>query len=246
MALIDHSEFAAGAATTSFIERHFATSGDQIRAAGPELRTRALAALLLFEARGSAANGRGGTQGWSSTGLAVWPLRLAIADHQHQAHVSVIGTNHYMVVLGSDMVEISIAERSDGEIRFTARGLQQTARFAMHEGTLYLDLSGTTIAARETTLGTGGAARKEASGRLVAPMNGAIVGVHAREGDSVSKGQRIVVLEAMKMQHEICAERDGVIEKILIKPGDQVATRQVLVELKADVTAAQKSAEVAS
>jgi biotin carboxyl carrier protein len=63
-------------------------------------------------------------------------------------------------------------------------------------------------------------------------MNGAIVSVLANPGDRVAKGQRVVVLEAMKMQHEISAERDGMIDKILVKPGDQVATRQLLVELK--------------
>ena len=74
--------------------------------------------------------------------------------------------------------------------------------------------------------------------RLLAPMNGAIVSVLAKPGDPVAKGQRIVVLEAMKMQHEISAERDGTIDKILVKPGDQVATRQLLVELKPEENAA--------
>ena len=74
-------------------------------------------------------------------------------------------------------------------------------------------------------------------------MNGAIVGVLASPGDRVVKGQRIVVLEAMKMQHEICAERDGTIDKILVKPGDQVATRQLLVELKTEVSATQDRME---
>ena len=57
-------------------------------------------------------------------------------------------------------------------------------------------------------------------------MNGVIVNVLAKPDDPVAKGQCVVVLEAMKMQHEIVAERDGVIDKILVKPGDQVATRQ--------------------
>jgi biotin carboxyl carrier protein len=65
--------------------------------------------------------------------------------------------------------------------------------------------------------------------------------VLAKPGDPVARGQRIVVLEAMKMQHEISAERDGTIAKILVKPGDQVATRQLLVELKTDESAAAAS-----
>jgi biotin carboxyl carrier protein len=47
----------------------------------------------------------------------------------------------------------------------------------------------------------------------------------------------------MKMQHEICAERDGTIDQILIKPGDQVATRQLLVELASAVSAAKDRTE---
>ena len=66
---------------------------------------------------------------------------------------------------------------------------------------------------------------------LRAPMNGRIVAVHAKAGDVVHKGQRLVVLEAMKMQHEITAECDGRIETLAVQVGDQVATRQVLVAL---------------
>ena len=74
-------------------------------------------------------------------------------------------------------------------------------------------------------------------------MNGAIVSVLAKPGDSVARGQRVVVLEAMKMQHEIGAERDGIVGKILVKPGDQVATRQILVELEPEANAAHGRTE---
>jgi geranyl-CoA carboxylase alpha subunit len=82
--------------------------------------------------------------------------------------------------------------------------------------------------------------------RLLAPMNGVIVNVLAKPDDPVAKGQCVVVLEAMKMQHEIVAERDGSIGKILVKPGDQVATRQLLAELKPDQEVAPPREEAAS
>ena len=62
-------------------------------------------------------------------------------------------------------------------------------------------------------------------------MNGRLVAVLAKPGDAVRKGQRVVVLEAMKMQHEIAATRDGVIASVAVKEGDQVATRAVLAAL---------------
>jgi geranyl-CoA carboxylase alpha subunit len=63
-------------------------------------------------------------------------------------------------------------------------------------------------------------------------MNGKVVALLVAEGESVAKGQRLVVVEAMKMQHEVTAGCAGTITRVAVKPGDQVKTRQLLVELK--------------
>jgi geranyl-CoA carboxylase alpha subunit len=97
---------------------------------------------------------------------------------------------------------------------------------------LHLDVAGRTAAFRESSLEAANAGDRRAGSQLLAPMNGAVVAVLARVGESVKKGQRIVIVEAMKMQHEIAAERDGVLARILVKAGDQVATRQLLGELQ--------------
>jgi len=244
IATLRHPAFIVGEATTAFIEMNFSVGSEAMRHPVPDPRTIALAAVLLFEARArGAANARGAAQGWSSTGIAVSPLRLTIGDADHPASITAAGTDRYSVTLGDDMIEVSIEERHTDAVRFIALGLQQTARFAVHDRTLYLDLDGMTATVRDTALDIGRLARRDGSSRLLAPMNGAIVGVLAGPGDRVAKGQRIVVLEAMKMQHEICAERDGTIDKILVKPGDQVATRQLLAELKPETGAKQDRIE---
>jgi geranyl-CoA carboxylase alpha subunit len=232
IAMLRHPEFATGAATTDFIDRYFPAGSQAMRAPELDKRTLALAAVLLFEAHSRTANIPSIAQNWSSTGVAVWPLRLTLGNAHRTASIMTIGTNAYVVTLNDDAVEVSIDQRGGGAVRFTASGLQQTAHFAVQNGTLHLDLNGQVFTLRETTLDAGDSARRDGASRLVAPMNGAIVSVLAKPGDPVAKGQRIVVLEAMKMQHEINAERDGTIAKILVKPGDQVATRQLLVELK--------------
>jgi geranyl-CoA carboxylase alpha subunit len=234
ISMLRHPAFVAGDATTSFIEQYFPAGGEARQRPKLDLRIAAVAAILLFEARSPQTFGG---QAWSSTGAPSWPLRLTVGDAHQQAIVMVIGKDHYLVALGSHMLEVSIEERQGGAVRFTASGVQQTARFALHEGTVHLDINGLVAAVRETTLEPSAASRRDASSRLVAPMNGAIISVAAKPGDTVAKGQLIVVLEAMKMQHEITAERDGTIDKVLVKPGDQVATRQLLVELKAEASA---------
>ncbi|RZI99361.1 MAG: acetyl/propionyl/methylcrotonyl-CoA carboxylase subunit alpha [Brevundimonas sp.] len=81
----------------------------------------------------------------------------------------------------------------------------------------------------------GGSASGPASdGALRAPMPGKIVATPAKAGDAVTKGQPIVVLEAMKMEHALVAPYDGVVGEIGVTIGDQVGADAVL----ATVTAA--------
>ncbi len=60
------------------------------------------------------------------------------------------------------------------------------------------------------------------AGRLTAPMPGKVVSFQVKAGDTVSRGQALAVMEAMKMEHTIAAPADGVVAEILYAPGDQV------------------------
>jgi geranyl-CoA carboxylase alpha subunit len=78
------------------------------------------------------------------------------------------------------------------------------------------------------------AERKDAAGAgaIRAPMAGKIIKLATTPGATVAKGDLLVVLEAMKMEHELRAATDGTIDTISIKPGDQVAMRQLLISVK--------------
>jgi geranyl-CoA carboxylase alpha subunit len=67
-----------------------------------------------------------------------------------------------------------------------------------------------------------------------AAINGKVVDVAAAVGTTVALGDRLVVLEAMKMEHEIRAARPGRIAGVGVKPGDQVVPGQVLVRYEGD------------
>ncbi len=64
-----------------------------------------------------------------------------------------------------------------------------------------------------------------------APMPGTINAVKVKAGDSVTKGQVLVILEAMKMENEIMAEADGVVASVAVNQGQSVNTGDVLVTL---------------
>jgi pyruvate carboxylase len=64
-----------------------------------------------------------------------------------------------------------------------------------------------------------------------APMPGLVVGVSAHEGDRVARGDRLLSIEAMKMETGVFADRDGVVAEVLVSAGTQVDTKQLLMVL---------------
>ena len=67
------------------------------------------------------------------------------------------------------------------------------------------------------------AAAAPAGGKMVvSPLPGVVIDVCVKEGEAVKRGQKLAVLEAMKMENEILSESDGTVTKIFVKKGDSV------------------------
>jgi biotin carboxyl carrier protein len=72
-------------------------------------------------------------------------------------------------------------------------------------------------------------------------MNGSVVEVRVQEGEFVEAGQTLLVLESMKMQHQLTASISGRVEAVLTAAGDQVRPRQLLVRLAAEETEGEEA-----
>ncbi|MBQ6550537.1 MAG: biotin/lipoyl-binding protein [Lachnospiraceae bacterium] len=68
----------------------------------------------------------------------------------------------------------------------------------------------------------------QGSVQIVSPMPGKILGIKAKAGDAVKKGQAIIILEAMKMENEIVAPQDGTVASINVNEGASVEAGAVL------------------
>lgn len=71
--------------------------------------------------------------------------------------------------------------------------------------------------------------------RLKAPMPGKILEVLVKTGDTVSAGDTLVVLEAMKMQNAILASKKGIIKKVHVKENDTISKSDLLIELQKEI-----------
>jgi 3-methylcrotonyl-CoA carboxylase alpha subunit len=80
--------------------------------------------------------------------------------------------------------------------------------------------------------GGGGGGGAASDGVLLSPMPGRVLSVDVRQGDRVSKGQKLVTLEAMKMEHSMAAPFDGVVAELAVQAGTQVTEGELLVKVE--------------
>lgn len=76
--------------------------------------------------------------------------------------------------------------------------------------------------------------RPRAAGRtsVTAPMPGVVLSVEVGVGSAVTRGQTLLVLEAMKMKNDLKAEFDGIVSRVAVGPGDQVKHGDLLIEFE--------------
>jgi biotin carboxyl carrier protein len=69
------------------------------------------------------------------------------------------------------------------------------------------------------------------AGYVKSPLPGVILEIHVKEGDKVSVGQRLITLEAMKMENNINADKEGIVKSIKVNKGDSVLEGDTLIEI---------------
>ena len=67
---------------------------------------------------------------------------------------------------------------------------------------------------------------------IKAPLPGTIISVLIRPGDKVAMGQKLLTMEAMKMENNVLSEKDGIVRTLNVKPGDTVMQNDILCEIE--------------
>lgn len=217
----------AGRVTTNFIEEGLRTGELAARDSAAELR--AVAAVAASEAKKLKALSRS-TDVWSS--LSGWRG----SSPSVAAGFTIVGSEEFFAsVSGSDPFEVRINSlkykvQSDGG-EWLVDG---TAVVIRPNESVPNELAVLVWAGAQVELRVGASARHiddEIAAHLVAPMPGTVIAIRAALGDEVLKGQELVVVEAMKMEHAIVSPFDGCIAAVNCSVGDQVSRGLVLVDV---------------
>jgi 3-methylcrotonyl-CoA carboxylase alpha subunit len=130
--------------------------------------------------------------------------------------------------------DLRLAVRHGGETRVVDVGADEEIGgvATAHGDTMLVFSEGQAFAFSLPGAGGGAGAGAASDGTLLSPMPGRVIAVDARQGDKVSKGQKLVTLEAMKMEHSLTAPFHGVVAEINAVEGGQVTEGTLLVRIE--------------
>ena len=231
--ILEHPQFAQGRTDTAFLVRNPPEQLGKPLPTDVEERCAAAAAALAAQA------GRRSSTRVQSTIPSGWrnnPSQLQMVEftgHQGQIEVGYrLGSDGAHITVGGEAIEVTglvaceaqrVGLEVDGVLRWY--GVNRVG------GTHYVDgPAGLSRLVEKERYPAPAVA--EQSGSLQAPMPGRVIEVSPQVGDRVEKGQVLVVMEAMKMEHGLRAPHCGKVVSVLASPGQQVESGQVLVVME--------------
>ncbi|VDC27517.1 acetyl-CoA carboxylase biotin carboxylase subunit [Pseudogemmobacter humi] len=236
-ALARHPGFRAGEVDTGLIARDLALLTARPALPAPVPALAALAALgLPRETAGADPWDR--LTGWRAWGEAEEFVTLDNGGERLSFRVVHLGGGSFRVESGADACRLSVTRDGSG-LRVTADGLRFAAEtlvgsgrvLVWHDGFCHAFTLPDPLAMAETDA-VGG--KMGGGDSLIAPMPGLVSAVRTAPGAAVRKGDPLLVLEAMKMEHILTAPRDGIVADLLVAERDQVADGTLLLRLEAE------------
>lgn len=230
--ILRHQVFAEGGATTAFIEQHF-SEDPSIKSAPPSEHTLGLAAIILYTHSGRKSAHHPDLMSWRNCAAAQWHYQLAHEGEVFNLSLSVESRSpypRYSVHHRDHEITMEIVSVNRQQCVYLHDGIRQCIEFHFDDERLYLNGEFGNAAFENVTYAPRSSS-ESGDGRVLASMDGSIVEVLVKLGEHVVKGQTLVVLEAMKMEHQLKADVEGVVQSVNVRSGDQVKIRQLLVSV---------------
>ena len=223
--ILRHPAFLAGDTDTAFFDTHGLDVLSRPIAQGRSEQLSALAAALADASsnRQRARVNAGLPAGWRN--LRSQPQRKTYDDIVVEYSIGRGGLT--CSVDGVSLDDVELVEHTPMSVTLDDRGIRRTFEVHSYGSAVFVDSALGPVRLVRAPRFTD-PADEVAAGSLLAPMPGSVIRVAAAQGDTVTMGQPILWLEAMKMEHTITAPADGVLTELNVQQGQQVEVGQVL------------------
>jgi len=231
--------FANAELDTGLIERNRDELISKTASIGNDFLAAAAFAELAEEERAAAERARGSgdpyspwhsVDGWRLNEQSHHDFVFTDGEHAHAVRV-IFGPRGLRVRIGSDELALGGEPLPDGRLLMRLDGRAFPARAVRHGSDWHIFSAGDfrKLALRPPLQAAEADTR---AGSLAAPMPGKVIQVLAKAGAQVKKGEPLLILEAMKMEHTITAPVDGVVKEVHYAPGELVLEGVALVTLE--------------
>jgi 3-methylcrotonyl-CoA carboxylase alpha subunit len=228
--VIGDEDFAAAKLDTGFIERRKAALMPLPSAPTPDA---ALAAAALFRVHAPAAPSDPWARrdGWRLNAPNA-PQTLVFRRGEEERAVSATASPRgWELAIGERTLEGKVDVTADGALALTLDGVRSRALVLDHGEDIAVFIGGEGYFFELIDLLAPPADVAAHTGRLSAPMPGRVVQLLVASGDAISRGQPLIIIEAMKMEHTIAAPRDGTVDVVRYAVGDLVEEGAELIAL---------------
>jgi propionyl-CoA carboxylase alpha chain len=230
--VLQHPEFLAGNLSTHFIAEHLtldrAPSPAQV--AADRIHAVAVALWLQEQRRAQAPVLRSLPSGWRNNPSQMQTIAFTSGDGTCEVRYRLHSPGAIDVQIGGAAHRASLLLCDAEQIAFTLDDVRRTCRVRSRGDVHYVHSALGSSELHEVPRFPP-PARVEVRGGCHAPMPGKILAVRVAAGQRVQAGEPLVILEAMKMEHEVAAPHDGVVREVLVEAGQQVDAGAVLVAL---------------
>ncbi|MDP6222800.1 MAG: acetyl-CoA carboxylase biotin carboxylase subunit [Candidatus Micropelagos thuwalensis] len=243
---LEKETFIKGEATTAFIGEIFGETGYTAEPLSSEMV--ALQGVLHFihdreQALSRAISVPDALKNFSTSGSLQTPYSLLIGDEVFDLTVSSakVGSYHVDIAVeeGADKVLIETHDveqvSPDVSISFNVNNQIIKSLAVIDSNVLYHALQSADTAIFLSSINqlvvTDDGADGSAGGLVTAPLHGRVIDVFVKVGDKVAEGQKLAIIEAMKMQHEIFSEVEGIVVDVRIVSDQQVSVNDLMIEI---------------
>lgn len=223
---------------THLIEREYTALFGETDPVEDELWLAAVAARLVDEfsndvRRSSSPDPWSRRDGFRLAGRCRRRLTLEVGETRRDLQIDYLPIGWHVTMSDASMA-LRACPAEDGRLALWIDGRSLYAHAVIHGETAIVQVAGRQAVFRLIDPRSAAVTSDDAAGGLRSPMPGRVVLVHVKAGDRVKRGTPLLAIEAMKMEHVVTAPKDGLIERVHVTPGAQVAEAVTLVDFTAD------------
>jgi len=158
---------------------------------------------------------------------------LTIGSSKYRVKLRRTGSN-FTINIDDELSEGHFYRKNDGRLEIILDGNRTIAYSEKKGNEIYIHINGINyFITKESTRISGQISEEESDDVVLSPITGKLLDRKVEDGDKVSKGDVIIILEAMKMEHRLISPRDGILSKLTsIELGGQVKEGELMFELE--------------